>query len=124
MKTSNGYVPAKLLGLLLKPSNTIQLDPMLKEIGDPLRRLLKDMGVGRVVITGNSNGNPIFGRSWEMAAAMASQGHTGSYTGTVSSYDGNTVSFGAVPDVDVKDDLDKDLISYDMIGSMVISPNY
>jgi hypothetical protein len=59
-----------------------------------------------------------------MAAAMASLGHEGSYTGTVSHYNGDTVSFGAVPDVDIKDDLDGNLISYDMIGSMVISPNH
>lgn len=122
MQTATGYVPAKLLKLQLLPSMTIELDPYLKDIGPHLTRLLQDKGLGKVVIRGNQAGSDIFGRSWEMAAAMASLGQKGTFTGTVSHYDGNTVKFGPVPDVDKKDDLDSSLISYDMIGSMEVSP--
>ena len=121
MQTSTGYAPAKLLGITLSPSNRINLDSNLHDIGGPLASLLMDVGLGKVRITGNSSGNPIYGRSWEMAAAMASQGHSGSYTGTVSKYENGMVHFGAVPDVDVKDDLDSNLISYSMVKPMIVS---
>lgn len=107
-----------MFSLRLSASSSLSLDPNIHDIGAPLASYLTDIGMGDVRITDNSRGIPIRGRSWEMAAVMASLGRYGSYTGTVSSYDGNRITFGPVHDVDKKDDLDSSLVSYAMIRSV------
>ena len=78
----------------------INLDTDLKEMGEPLARLLRSRGVKYVTVDESSG---IHDRSWEMSAAKAVMSKQSVFaTGTVESFDGSNVKYGKIHGLDKK----------------------
>jgi hypothetical protein len=80
----------------------IMVDANIHDIGADILRVVGDQGFTHISLLRDVT---VEGRSWEMAASKAAQGITGVYSGTVESYDGVKVIYGAVPYLHIKNKL-------------------